>query len=107
PAARQLPRRRRAARPLVLAVHPEQLARRAVERDHRAARARRGIDDALDHQRRGFELIFRPRTEAVGLEPPRDLELAEVVGVDLIERRVPHMTEIAAVAAPFALRGAG
>ena len=40
-AARQLPRRRRAARAFVLAVHPEHLAGRGVERDDGAPWSRR------------------------------------------------------------------
>ena len=40
-AARQLPRRRRTARAFVLAVHPQQLAGRGVERRRRRAACRR------------------------------------------------------------------
>ena len=42
----------------------------------------------------------------VGLEPPRHGELAEVVGGDLIERRVARVACVAAVGRPFAFFGA-
>ena len=106
-APRQLPRRVRAARALVLAVHPQHLAGGRVERDHGAPRSAGRVDDALHHQRRRLELELGPRTEIVGLEPPGDLELAEVARVDLIERRVPRMRDVAAVAAPLAVLRAG
>ena len=107
PAARQLSRRGGAARAFVLAVHPPHLAGRGVERHHRTARAGGRVDGALDHQRRGLELELGPRTETIGLEPPRDVEGAEVGGVDLGERRVSGMPQIAAVATPLAVGGAG
>src|SRR5262249_39186909 len=44
--------------------------------------------------------------EEVGLEAPRDFQLAEVVGGDLIERRVSRMPDVAAVAAPLSPGGA-
>src|SRR4029077_14524731 len=78
-----------------------------VERDDGAPRSAGRIDNALDHQRRRLELEFRTRPEAVGLEPPRDLERVEVRGVDLIERRVARVTDVAAVAAPLAVARAG
>ena len=101
-AARQLSRRGLAASAFVLAVHPQHLAGRGVERDHRAARAGGREQPAVDHQRRRLELVFRSRAEAVGLESPGDLELAEIVGSDLIERRIARVGEIAAVGRPFA-----
>ena len=60
----------------------------------------------LDHQRRRLEVELRPRAERVGLEPPGDFELVEVVRVDLIERRVARVAEIAAVGPPLAVRRA-
>ena len=87
-ASRQLARRGGAARAFGLAVHPPQLARRGVERDHRPPRARGRVEHAADHQRRAFELELGPVPEAVGLEAPGDFERVEVAGVDLRERRV-------------------
>jgi hypothetical protein len=51
-AARQLSRRRRRTRAFVLAVHPLQLARCRIEREHRAACAAGRIKTTADHQRR-------------------------------------------------------
>src|SRR5262249_11974944 len=65
------------------------------------------IDDAFHHQRRRLELVLRPRPEVVCLEPPGDLKLVEIAGVDLIERRVPVVPDVAAVAAPLAVLRAG
>ena len=43
---------------------------------------------------------------AVGRLPaPRELEVGEVAGVDLIERRALRAAEVAAVGAPLAVRG--
>ena len=105
PAARQLSRRHLAALALVEAVHPEQLAGRRVERHGRAPGARREIQDAIYHQRRRLKVEFRPRPERLGLEAEGDFELAEVLGVDLVERRVASTRKVSAVGAPFAVHG--
>ena len=86
-----------------LAVHPHQLAGRRVERHHRPPRPGGRVHDATHHQRRGLELIFGPGTEAFGLESPRDLQLAEIVRGDLIERRIARVAEVGAVGRPLAL----
>src|SRR5439155_180575 len=52
--------------------------------------------------RRPFELVLGTRAEVVGLEPPRHLELVEVGGVDLIERRVLRAAHIGGVVRPVA-----
>ena len=98
-AARELARRDLAALAFVEPMHPEQLAVAGVERDDGAARARRRVDDAVDHQRRRLKVVFAVRAEIVGLEAPRDLEPAEVARVDLVERRVARVAEVAAVRA--------
>ncbi len=87
-------------------VDPQQLAVGGIERDDRAARAGRGVDDAVDHQRRRLEIELAIGPEAIGLEAPRHFEPAEVAGVDLLERRVARVAEIAAVRPPFAAGGA-
>ena len=56
--------------------------------DRRVPRGR--VQHALDHERRPFELVLGERAEVVGLEAPGDFQLAEVGGVDLIQRRVPR-----------------
>ena len=96
-AAGQLPRRDAGALAFAQAVRPDQLAGLAVERDDGAPRAAGGVQHAVDRERRAFELVFGPRTEDVGLEPPRDFELAEVAGVDLIERRVLRALDVRVV----------
>src|SRR5262249_26879863 len=62
------------AGPLAFAqtVRPHQLARFRIERDDGSTRARRRVNDAVDHQRRPFELVFREGAERAGLEAPRD-----------------------------------
>ena len=102
PAARQLPRRNLAALAFVEPMDPEQLAVAGVERDDGAARARRRVNDTVDHERRRLKIELAVRPQAVGLEPPRDLETTEIAGVDLVERRVARVAEIAAVGRPFA-----
>src|SRR6185503_707098 len=102
-AARELPRRDRRARALFKAVCPVQLAGLRVQRDDGAARAAGRVNRALDHQRRAFELVFRARTEIVGLEPPRHFEAIEVRCVDLVERRVLAAAEIRGVKGPLAI----
>src|SRR5262245_16633015 len=57
----------------------------------------------MSHQRRRFEIELRPRTEVLGLESPRDLELVEIAGIDLVERRVAGVGEIAAIRCPLAV----
>ena len=102
-AAGQLARRDRGAVAFAVAVRPDQLAGPAVERDDRAARAGGRVEHALDRERRAFELVLGARAEVVGLEAPRDLELVEVGGVDLIERRVPGAAHVGRVVGPVAV----
>ena len=103
PAAGELARRRLGAFAFHFAVHPLELAGRRIQRHDRAPRAAGGIQHAFHHQRRGLKLEFRQRTEMIGLESPGDFELVEVIGVDLIERRVARAPQIAAVGSPLAV----
>ena len=107
PAPRQLARGGRPSRAFVLAVHPQQLARRGVERDDGPSRSGRRVHQAARHQRRALELEFGPRTQIVGLEPPGDFELREVRRVDLRKRRVVSVAEIGPVGGPLPVPGAG
>jgi hypothetical protein len=102
-APRKLARCRRAALPLIEAVHPAHLAGQRVERDRGAARARGEIQLAADHQRRGLQVVLDAWSEAVGPEAPRHLEIIEIARVDLIERRVTGTRQISAVGAPLAV----
>ena len=47
-----------------------------------------------------------PRPEIVGFEPPRDLELAEVARVDLIQRRVLAPPQVGRIHRPLSARRA-
>ena len=105
-APRELPRRRFAAFALVEAVDPELFTGCGVERNDGTTAARRRIEDPVGDERRRLELKLGPRSQIVGLEPPRDFERAEVLRVDLIERRVTRVSEIAAVGPPLAVGGA-
>ena len=106
-APRQLARRCGAARAFALAVHPQLFAGFGIERDDRAAAARGRIQHAVGHHRRRLEHELGPRPEMIGLEAPRDGELAEIRRVDLIERRIARVPRVAAVGAPFTVERAG
>ena len=84
-------------------VHPQQFAGRRIDRHGVASRSDRGVQHAVDHQWRGLEIEIGTDAEDIGLEAPGDLQLAEVPGVDLIERRIPGARQIAAVGAPLAV----
>ena len=102
-AAGELPWGNRRAPSFAKAVHPHLLARLRVERDDRPPGAGGRIHDSLDHERRPFELELGTRTQVVGLEPPRNLELVEVRCVDLIERHVPRALHVGRVVRPLAV----
>ena len=86
-------------------MHPQQLASGRIERDGGAARSGGGVDHAVDHQRRAFQLVFGAIADAVGLETPRHFELVEVGSVDLIERPVAGAGEIRRVGRPLGVLG--
>ena len=100
PAARKRPRAFGAALAFVEAERPQQFAGDGVERDDGAAGAGGGIDDAIDGQRRAFQLVLRPAAEHVGLEAPGDFKILEIVAVDLIERQIAAAGEIGIVGGP-------
>ena len=79
----------------VLAVHPELFAGGRIQRHHRASGSARGIEDAVRHQRRALQIIFRLRAEILRLEMPRGDQLVEVGGINLIERSVARVGGIA------------
>jgi hypothetical protein len=87
-------------------VRPYELACGRIDRDDRTTSADGRIQHAAHHQRRALQILLRPRTEVLGLESPRDLERVEIVRVDLVERGVPRVGEIAAVGRPLAVFGA-
>ncbi len=101
-ASGELPGGRGAARPFVLPVHPLLRAGDRVERDNGAIRSPRRVQHATDDKRCRLELVLGARAERVRLEPPGDLERAEVGRADLVEWRVARAARVAAVAGPLA-----
>ena len=100
-----LPGRIAAARAFILAVHPQHLAGGRVQAHHRAAGAGGDIHAALDDQGRAFILVFGPRPQIVGLEAPGDLQLAEILAVDLVQRRIAGVGRVGGIVAPFGIGG--
>jgi len=86
-------------------MHPNQLAGVGFERDYRSSGTCGRVEHAVYHERRAFELELGPRAEVVGLEAPCDFQLVEVLGVDLIERRVSRPCKITSVVRPFSVPG--
>ena len=103
PAARELTRCFGAARTLIEAIDPELLAGRSIQRRDGAACTARRVEHAVDDDRRTLESILRGRAQVRDAVAPRNLERAEVAGVDLLERRIARVTQIAAVGGPFAV----
>ena len=102
---------RRAARRLVReelgVLHPEGLARAGVERFDEAD-AVRGVEHAFYQDGRRAKLVRVAQVGPAGRErgvdgppPPRDLQVADGLGVDLIERGVARVARVAAVHAPL------
>ena len=88
-ASRELPGRGRPAGAFVLAVHPQQLAGGGVDRNDGATVPARGVDHAVHLERRAFQLVFGMIAQIVRLEAPGHLQVAEIGGVDLVQRPVP------------------
>src|SRR6516225_6983206 len=82
-------------------MRPDQLAGLRIERDHGTPGAARGVDDAIDHERRAFQFVLRERAEVVGLEAPRNLELIEVRPFNLVERPVPASPYVSRIGCPL------
>ncbi len=81
-ASRQLPGSGFPPRAFVLTMNPQLLAGRRVHGDDFAIGSGGRVHDALDDQRRGFEVVFGTRAERVGMESPGDLEFIEIRCVD-------------------------
>ena len=84
-------------------MHPAQLTGPGIEGHHRAPRARGRVERAADHERCAFQLELGSAAKIVGLESPRDFELIEVGGGDLVERRIARAAGVAGVLRPFAV----
>src|SRR4030095_876126 len=100
PAPRQLTRRFLPALAFVEAAHPLHFTRCRIERHDGAPGACRRIQHATDHERRRLEIELRTRTQVVCLESPRDVERAEVAGIDLIEWRITMAGKTGALSTP-------
>jgi hypothetical protein len=61
------------------------------------------VQHAIDHQGRRFEVAIRLTVARQRLPAPRDLQIARVGRVDLIERGVARRARIAAPVTPLAL----
>ena len=105
-ATRSLARRAFAALALVHAPHPQLLARFGIDRHDRAPHARLRVHDAVHHERRHLHVVVGTHAVVVGLEPPRDAQVLDVVFVDLVERGVFRAARFAGVRPPFAVRRA-
>ncbi len=88
-------------------LYPQRLAGRAVERFDQPDGIR-GIQDAVHHDRCRPEVRGRAQVGKglrqpgfKGGTPPENLELADVVAVDLIERRISRVSLVAAEVPPF------
>jgi hypothetical protein len=93
--------RAKALRVVVGAPDPKELAALRVDRDDVARDAGLRVQHAIDHQRRSLVARFGPRSVVAGGESPRDLELAALLAIDLIERRIALRREITAVETPL------
>ncbi len=95
-------------------LHPDGLSGFRIERLDQADPVLR-VEDAVDHQRRRAERVAEAQVGLFGAQlvgdrraAPRDSEVGDVRGVDLIERRVLGEPLVARVVAPFAApAGAG
>src|SRR5207253_2419459 len=106
-AAGELSRSSRTAGAFALAVCPHQLTCGCIECDNGTPRSRSRVHNAVDHQRRSFELILRPRAEIVGFKGPGDSKFVEIRSVDLVQRRVMRVSKISAVCLPLSILGSG
>jgi hypothetical protein len=106
-APRKLARRIGGAGAFVHAVDPDQFAIGGIDADHVAARPGGAIEPALDQQRRALKNEFGAPAQIVGLELPGHFQLVEVGGIDLVQRLVAVIGEIAAIAGPVGISGHG
>ncbi len=89
-----------------LAVRPQRLPRRRVDRRDGAPLAGHREQDPIHIDWRRAEDVVHLGTKIVAPPHPRHLQLLEVAGIDLVQRRIPRMRGVAADIAPLAGRGA-
>jgi hypothetical protein len=103
--AQARPAARSGALALVIGVHPQHLAGRAVQAHHVAPVAGGDIDAALHNQRRGLIVGVQARAQRIGAEAPDHFQLVEVGGVDLVQRRIAGAGKIVGIMKPVRVGG--
>ena len=98
-------RRELAALAFVELVHPQHLTCARVQRHDGTGAPGGGVKDPVHHQGRGGIEPVRSRPEVIRIQPPGDLEFAEVVLVDLIQRRVARARQVSSVGGPLTFAG--
>ncbi len=96
-----------AAVAFIEAIHPQRFARGAIHGHGVAAHSGGEIENAIHSERRHFIIRIRARAEILRLPGPGHLQLADVVAIDLIERRILGALRVAAIIAPLAIRRSG
>src|SRR5207302_10835607 len=61
------------------------------------------VEDPVYHQRCGRIKPVRRWSKIIRIQPPGDLEFAEVFTVDLIQRRVPRARQVGSVGGPLTI----
>ncbi len=89
------------ARRVRLAIRPDRLAGRRIDRGHRASVPGDRIEQPVDVERCRAEDVVDARTEVVAAPEPCELEILEVLCVDLIQGRVARVGSVAADVAPL------
>ncbi len=100
PASRKLTRRLLPADPFFHPIRPQLLPRFRVDRHHVTLGARHREQSAVRIQRRRAVVLVGPELLAA-LPLPAHLQLGEVVGIDLIERRITRAPLVGAPVAPL------
>ena len=94
-----------AADALVELIHPENLAGAGIHGQNRPRRSGRGVEDSVHQQGRSRIEPVGSWPQIVCIQPPRDLQLAEILFVDLVERSVFGARQIGSVGGPVRVRG--
>src|SRR5437660_438348 len=82
-------------------MHPQKFAICSIEGHDVAASSGYAVHHSAHHERRRFQIEFRPRTEISRAESPSHLQLVEVGRIDLVKRRITRVAEIAPISPPF------
>ncbi len=84
-------------------MRPQLAPRLRVEGDHAAERGAQ-VQGSLEQDRRRFEVglprVLAAVRDVAGAVGPGHLEVTHVLAVDLVQRRVAHPADVAAVVAP-------